>query len=239
MRVLSYGCGVNSTAILALIKLGKHPMPDRIIFCDTGAERPVTYCYLKYISKHFNIEICKYMRLIARGKNKGIKIDNLIDYCNLYKIIPARMTRWCSIEFKVKAYDNYVMNVEHTKILGISAEEKHRVKDDKAEYPLVDMNIDRKQCIEIIKKAGFDVPEKSGCFICPFMKMSELNNLRKYHPAEFDILCKLEKQANTRNKKIFFKDMGNRLIPEYCNDNQTEFIADGFENYQHCLCKYD
>ena len=60
MKVLSYGGGINSTAILALVKLGKYPMPDRIIFCDTGAERPETYCYMKYITKIFpNIEIHK------------------------------------------------------------------------------------------------------------------------------------------------------------------------------------
>ena len=37
--ILSYGGGVNSTAILALIKLGKIEMPDYIVFSDTGCER--------------------------------------------------------------------------------------------------------------------------------------------------------------------------------------------------------
>jgi len=45
--ILSWGGGVNSTAILAMIKLGMLPefTPENthIVFADTGAEMPYTY----------------------------------------------------------------------------------------------------------------------------------------------------------------------------------------------------
>ncbi len=43
MTVINIGGGVNSTAILALIKLGKLSYENpRAMFADTGAEKPET-----------------------------------------------------------------------------------------------------------------------------------------------------------------------------------------------------
>lgn len=226
MRVLSYGCGVNSTAILALIKLGKIKIPDRIIFCDTGAERPETSCYLEYIKKEF--PIIKTVHSLCA--------ESLLAYCKKYKIIPARMTRWCTIDFKIKPFEKEMKDIKHTKILGIGADERQRVRDLSCEYPLIDLAMSRNDCRKIIEKVKWEVPVKSGCYICPFMKIKELVELKDKHRDLFDILVELEKIAHNRNPKIYFKK--DKLIPEYIgNDIQEEL--DGFENYQHCLCKFD
>ncbi|MEM3161041.1 MAG: phosphoadenosine phosphosulfate reductase family protein, partial [Nitrososphaera sp.] len=45
--VLSYGGGVNSTALMILLVRHKLPI-DYVIFADTGSERPETYTYLKH-----------------------------------------------------------------------------------------------------------------------------------------------------------------------------------------------
>ena len=45
INMVSYGGGVNSTALL--IGLHQHRIPvDLILFADTGAEHPHTYAYL-------------------------------------------------------------------------------------------------------------------------------------------------------------------------------------------------
>ena len=46
---LSFGGGVNSTALAVLLVRGKLPQfePWRIVFSDTGEERPETYTYLR------------------------------------------------------------------------------------------------------------------------------------------------------------------------------------------------
>jgi len=225
-KILSYGGGVNSTAILALAKLKRFPTPHRILFCDTGAERPETYCYIKYISKFFNIEVLKS------------KLGSLVDYCEERSILPTRQFRWCTDKFKIRPRKAAIFG-EHKNIMGISYEEKHRAKDFTAEYPLIEMKIDRDGCIKLIKEAGLDVPIKSGCFICPMQKMKELNDMRRSYPEQFRTLCDMEKRANKKNPNYFFKRYA--LIGSYCNDKQTDFldILDPFENYQHCLCKYD
>ncbi|HPN32852.1 MAG TPA: hypothetical protein PKY81_18020, partial [bacterium] len=208
-RILSYGGGVNSTAILALMKLGEYPTPDLIVFCDTGAEKQDTYCYLKYISKLFPIKIIKS------------ELGGLIDYCKKYKIIPTIMQSFCTHKFKIRPFDKLIKNQDYIKILGIDYGERHRkIEGSNTEYPLIEMKIDRNDCIEIIKKAGLEIPVKSGCYICPNMRMSELKNLRENFPEYFQILVNLEKEANERRNDIFFKPHKKGLIESYCNDNQ-------------------
>ncbi len=225
MRILSYGAGVNSTAILALIKLGRVEMPDRIIFCDTGAERPETMCYLKYIQDIFP--------QIETVKNE--KYGSLIKYCQQYRIFPCRQFRWCTDKFKIQPFKK--ATEEHIKILGIDLGEMHRIRDLTCEYPLVDLQIKRRGCIDVIKEAGLEVPVKSGCYICPFMKKTELIELKNKHREQFDILVELERIAHERHDKMYFR--GDKLIPEYIGDDEQLDLIDGLENYQHCLCKFD
>ncbi len=48
--ICSYGGGTNSTALLIeCVKRGIRI--DMILFADTGAEKPHTYSYVKYVSK--------------------------------------------------------------------------------------------------------------------------------------------------------------------------------------------
>jgi hypothetical protein len=42
--VVSYGGGVDSTAMTLLLERGEKP--DLVVFCDTGGEYPETYAYL-------------------------------------------------------------------------------------------------------------------------------------------------------------------------------------------------
>lgn len=229
MKILAYGGGINSTAILALIKLNRYLMPEHIIFCDTGAERSDTMCYLKYIQQYFKIEIIKS------------KFEGLIEYSNKYKILPSRQVRWCTEKFKIIPMNEYIKSLgitEYTKILGIDYGEQHRVKDLTCEYPLIDLKMNREKCIEIIKEAGFHVPKKSGCYICPFMRMSELKQMFRENKEEFKILQNLEKQANKRNNKIYFKLECKRFVGDLVRENIDD-LFDSFDNYQGCLCKYD
>ena len=51
MEVLSFGAGVQSSALILLALEGRHPKPDLVVFADTGSERPRTYETVKQISR--------------------------------------------------------------------------------------------------------------------------------------------------------------------------------------------
>jgi len=83
--------------------------------------------------------------------------------------------------------------------IGIDAGEAHRAKitsKGKIEYrwPLIEEDIDREGCKQIIRDHVLPVPPKSGCFICPFQRPDQWKKLRREHPDLFCIAQKLEKK---------------------------------------------
>ena len=195
---LSFGGGVNSVAMyLLLMDQGMEPGdPDKgfeAVFVDHGTDWPETYEYVDMFKD-------KYPLTVLKSKK------TLYEYSWDYKMFPSRVARWCTRIHKSEILDKY-----HKKpcfvLIGYDWDEKHRAKitsRDGEEYrwPLIENEITRKQCKEIILNHGLIVPMKSGCYICPFQKVSQLRELRKKHPSLF---CKLEKLENRNNKQQIIK----------------------------------
>jgi hypothetical protein len=224
---MNYGGGVNSTAMFFVLLKNKIPL-DEMIFADTGAEMPQTYKTVERmqgIAKQNNI-----LFTIVRS-DKG----NLYDYCWKYKTVPSRQRRDCTWKFKIRPIRNYIREKygkeEHfNQYIGISYEEKHRVRLSDVRYatnvyPLIDNKIDRNECIKINKENGFDDTLKSGCYICPFTRKQGWIDLAKNNPELFDKAIALEE--NCPNKKVqlaskplrFFKKLeGQKYIMDYGED---------------------
>ena len=198
--ILSFGAGVNSTAILALSLLKRIPKPDYIVFSDTGAEYPRTYEYLDYLEWR-GIKIT-----YLRGGSKGM---TLIDYCKMKKFIPSRTKRWCTDYWKIRPMKKFAnsLNDNYKMLIGIDAGESHRAKNFKKEQysPLLEMGITRNGCVELIKEARLNIPEKSGCFICPFQPKREWVYLKKYHPELWRIAVNLERKSMKEKEGFTFK----------------------------------
>ena len=90
--ILSFGGGLNSTALLVYILKNKMPL-DMVIFSDTGDEHDYTYESVKFYKKY--------------AEDHGIRFDivkstnnmSLYEYCYNKKITPSRMTRNCTKKF--------------------------------------------------------------------------------------------------------------------------------------------
>ena len=192
---LSYGGGVNSTAMLLL--LYDEGQEFESIYVDHGCDWPETKEYVRMISE-------KYPITILTPQVEGF--SNLHAYADHYKMIPSRVKRWCSDKFKVRVINQYVEKPCFS-LIGFSTDEAHRAKisyEDGAEnrFPLLEREIDRNQCKEIIKKHGLPVPDRSHCWFCPFQRVGEWKKLRRKHP---DLYCKakhLENQEIEARRKI-------------------------------------
>lgn len=215
--VLSFGAGVNSTAILALVANGKYPLPNLIVFADTGAENPKTYCHIQAMKNLFPIQIVR-------------REQNLYDFCIEKKVIPSRMLRWCTDKWKIRPIREFVSQ-EATYIFGFAKGEENRAKNAEAEYPLIDRCIDRNGCINIIKEVGWEVPPKSGCFFCPFQHKLEWLALRENQPPLWKKAIELEQNALQRYDKMFL--YGDRPLEEL-DSSQTRLLP--LSSYQHCFC---
>ena len=208
MNVLTYGGGTNSTA-LAIELMNRDISLDLIIFSDTGGEKPGTYKYIAYFSKH----------LVSRGYpaitivKKGGIMETLEEECARKNCLPsiAYGFKTCSHKYKIEPVDKHLNNhikarevwksgEKITKFIGFDADEAHRVKDftDKkyvVKYPLVEWDMGRKECVESIKREHLMLPGKSACFFCPSSCISEIKALKVQHPDLYDRAVAMEDNA--------------------------------------------
>ena len=195
---LSFGGGVNSVALM--LWLLDHNIEFEAVFADHGGDYPETYEYVNMlIAKGYEITVLK-----TTSKAKG-EYRDIYNYCYTYKMVPSTKFRWCTSIFKVKPLIKYQVKPCFV-FLGISYEERHRAKRKMEyhegmikDYPLIEHNINRQGCVEIIKRHGLPVPPKSGCFFCPFQKASEVRAL--YHRCDdlFDKALELEKRKDRKS----------------------------------------
>jgi len=226
IKIFSYGGGVQSTAALVLQTQGKLEF-DKFVFANVGddSENPETLKYFREVALPFakknNVDIVE-VRKTTRGKE-----ETLLNY--MYRIekgiaIPLRMNgngapgnRTCTNNFKIYQIEKYVKSLGVKKYiagLGISTDEIHRARSEewtqtiyknlevKRTYPLIKLNISRKDCKAIIKNVGLPIPPKSACWFCPFTRHLEWVEMRMQNPERFEKVVEIEKMMQEKRKKI-------------------------------------
>lgn len=207
MNIVAYGGGTDSTAMLIEF-VDREIDVDLILFADTGAEKPHTYRYIEMFSEWLvDNEMPKIT--IIKNKQKS-KIAGLEALCLKNKTLPsiAYGFKSCSVQFKIEPVDKFLKdnfkydwdNNNIIKIIGYDADEHQRAKDSpnehyKNEFPLIDWNMGRDECIKTIQDAGLRLPGKSACFFCPSSKPTEIRQLAKNYPDLIERALKMEKQA--------------------------------------------
>jgi hypothetical protein len=215
-QYLSYGGGVNSTAMMLLIH--DEGQEFESIYVDHGGDWPETREYVAMMADRYPITILK-------PNVQGY--DSLPEYLTKYNMIPSRVIRWCTSRFKVKVINEYIKKPCFS-LIGISTDEAHRAKLQTEKgienrFPLLERDIDRNGCLEIIKAHGLPEPIKSGCYFCPFQRVGQWRKLRREHP---DLFCKAkgfeQRQNEARAKKgkapIYLKD---RPLDDVVRERQT------------------
>lgn len=189
---LSYGGGVNSTALTVLLVQGRLPqyVPWRIIFADTKTEKDQTYAYIR---EHFVPWLAKYGKTLEIVQPK----EGVLERWERLNVTGSRILRTCTEQAKIKPIIAYIeANGGGEQLLGIDAGEAHRMANVPGKHrPLVDLDIDRDECERIIKSAGLPVPDKSGCWCCPFMRVGEIIELVKTNPCRTERIERLELNA--------------------------------------------
>ena len=190
--IASYGGGVNSTALIVWLVKNNFPL-DHVVFSDTGDEMPETYEYLDVMKRYLKRRDVPFKVVMNRKK------DTLSDKCLRRAVIPSQVWRWCTRDFKVIPIHAFYrrMNSHIYQYMGIDYGEVHRMKPARVDYvtnlyPLIDYRIDRKECINLIKKARLPVPVKSGCYFCPYNNMDRWAEIHEKHPDLFKYSMKIE-----------------------------------------------
>jgi len=199
---LSYGAGINSTALLLLMM--DWGWEFEAFYVDHECDWPETREYVKMINREV------HPVTILTPDFKGF--SNLYDYCWEEKVIPLIFQRWCTDRFKLRTIRDYLREQQPCQVaLGISVDEAHRAKGRKLLmkieniFPLIDHEITRQRCREIIREHGLPLPIKSGCWFCPYQRKSEWERLAKVHPELYDKATALEARVNEERERLGLK----------------------------------
>lgn len=229
LRTVSYGGGVQSTALLVLAAERIIDFPV-FLFANVGddSEDPKTLEYIEqhakpYAARH-DIKLFDLDRIKRDGTVETLH-GRLVKEESRSLPIPIRMSngapgnRSCTANFKIEVVGKWLKAngaTEHNKAvvgIGISLDEIQRVNNRRAmpyeipTYPLLDHTpaLRRIDCERIITAAGLPVPPKSACWFCPFHRPATWAEMRRDRPELFQRACDLENLLNER-RTVLEKD---------------------------------
>ena len=208
--VISYGGGVQSTALVVLAVLEGWDV-DEIVHVDlVDAESPATREYVVRFREWLRREYGRDVTVIERNMYWDM-LDN-----PAFTPVPWHgrrerfmLKRQCTREYKVQPltrylYDRYPGDCIRL-MLGISVDEYYRMRDSPAAridhvYPLVDRRLTRWQCRDIIERAGLVVPWKSSCWFCPYRSIRSQWALVQRYPDLAGMAQALEDRINAERR---------------------------------------
>lgn len=225
MKVLSFGCGVQTVTLAAMSCLGEFEMPDFAVLADTQWETRATYRYLgKFAAwaapKGLKIVISSVGSIRNDALDPSKRFASMPLYTETGFLVPSgkkedgQLRRQCTREYKIDVVQKTIRQLSGLKAgerwkgepcelwLGISLDEVVRMKDSPDKWvanrwPLIEKRMSRGACIEWLKSRGLEVPPKSACIGCPFHDNSYWMALKKDSPDEFDDACDFDDKIRT------------------------------------------
>lgn len=252
LRTVSYGGGVQSTALLVLAAQGRIDF-STFLFANTGddSEHPDTLRFVREVAMPYaadhGIDLHELRFAFQRGAKKGQEETLMARLNRGDRSIPFRrfkdgppMSRSCTTDFKVRVVARWLK--EHgataetpaTVALGISVDEMQRAKpgvdprnpgQDRV-YPLLELGLHRSDCRKVISDAGLPVPPKSACFFCPYHDMDAWKKLRRDTPELFAASVDLEKRMSQDGRPVFLTRYGKPLDEVIDNTDQLPGLGD-------------
>ena len=209
--IWSYGGGVQSVAILALIIQGRLPKPERIVMADTGRERQAVWDYTDEIVKPAMLKAKMELEIIPHSYSvvdlMGHNGDLLIPAFFKKNNKPGKLPTFCSDEWKRRPARRYLREYGYgpkNPILmwfGMSLDGVNRMsKSDKKwiehYYPLcqnLDTKLRRHECRLLIGKHGWPQPPSSACWMCPNRDNKTWQQMKDNEPLDFEKAARFER----------------------------------------------
>jgi hypothetical protein len=222
-RYISFGAGVQSTALLVLsaLELRGVPKADAAIFADTGDEPAWVYEHLEFMkrwSREHGIEVHEVA--------KGCLSEDLLsrpDFVAIPAFTPSEngkesgLRRQCTREYKITPIEKCVRKLlgyeprqrikeNVTAMIGISLNEVWRMKESRIRWitntwPLVDAGLRRGDCINLLQEHSLPVPRKSSCVYCPYHGNEFWRDLKQNHPHEWQRAVRFDRAIRHLSKE--------------------------------------
>ncbi len=224
MKILSFGAGVQTTALAILVAQGKVGV-DVVVFADTKGEKPETYWYMNaYTIPLFESVGVAFEWLENQSKYDG---KSLYDFSYKHQYLPGMPTRQCSSHFKASVIHRVYPKA--VKLLGFNTDELKRSENPihaDAVFPLIELGLSGMDCVHIIQEFGWPIPVKSSCFFCPYQRPNEWNWLKATHPDLFQKAIELESAMYNKHprKRLEYGLFGGKPLWKFAEGIQQPFM---------------
>lgn len=201
-RVLSWGCGLQSTVLGEMSARGDLERLDLIITADTQWERQITYDVRDWYTERWrgmgmNVETITFGSVKEKGAAEHVHIPFFTDS-------GGPLNRQCTPHFKIKPIRRRIrelLGFHPSKApapkagavetwLGITVDEWTRATRSDVQFirnrwPLLELKMFREDCAAWLEERGLLVPPKSACIGCPYRTAIEWIEMRDTSPGEW------------------------------------------------------
>lgn len=227
--VVSYGMGVDSTAVLVGL-VQRRIRPDLILFANVGNEKVGTYAYLPIIQSYLAVHgfpPVTVVRYMPRRFKNWPPYRTLLENCVSNATLPSVSFGYggCSQKWKGGPMEKFIEQwpvaqqawlegKRAVKVIGYDCSprdcERRTYADEEIKkksnadrydwwYPLQEWGWERPRCEREIAQAGLPVPPKSSCYMCLAMKPEEVEQLTR---EQLRRLVLLEARAKPHLNKV-------------------------------------
>lgn len=212
-RLVSCGAGVQSTTILLLVRAGRLPRPDRVIFADTGWESRSVYAQVERLRELCVNELGVAFDIVRQGNLRTDALDPDHRFASVPYFVrnpdgsDGMGRRQCTAEYKLAPINRRVRALlgappphfrrvpagrRAEQWIGFSVDEIGRASGGRRPvsylrpvYPLLELGMTRRDCERVLAKAGWGHTAKSACIGCPFHGNRQWRDLRDTRPDEW------------------------------------------------------
>ena len=226
MRIISYGGGVQSTAMVIMAATRNPEFEaacggpiDAALFSNVGddSEHPATLDYVRNVIQPWAAEHDLPVEILTRQDKNGNERTLYGDMINRERMLaipmPVRMAngapgrRTCTVDYKVKVIHKWLKahgasdDNPAIQAIGISTDEFQRASDrhepfERRIYPLISMGMSRQDCLNVPETVGLPTPGKSSCYFCPYHRPAVWSEMRRDEPGLFWKSVELERKIN-------------------------------------------
>lgn len=211
LKLLSLGAGVQSTVLALMAADGTLPGLDGAIFADTGWEPGRVYEQVDRLAVAL-AEAGVPLHIVSSGNLRDDALDPEHRYASVPYFVrnpdgsEGMGRRQCTSEYKLAPINRKVRELlgaaapDFRRVqkghvaeqwIGFSTDEIHRVSDKDGvsyvhkRYPLLELEMSRKDCERWLQARGWGDTAKSACVGCPYHGNAQWRDLRDNHPAEW------------------------------------------------------
>lgn len=194
LNIISLGAGVQSSTMALMAAAGEiAPMPDGAIFADTQWEPKRVYEWLLWLAPKLPFPVYRVTAgnlrsdlLFASGK----RVAAVPFFIRMPDGREAIGRRQCTKEYKVRPIQWKVVSLLGGRPrggcslwIGISTDEASRMKQSRVNYivhrfPLIELGMNRNDCLRWMERHGYPEPPRSSCIGCPFHSDREWRKIK-------------------------------------------------------------